>query len=149
MESLSEKYLKLLSEYEELLKKFKNLPPPQEASSQDTNCEQCEQRVQNCSNAYSTLYDANRQLVQEITKLYKMGVPPRISSFFSTIIPWIKNGFKVSTSAEDRISMCKKCDLFINDTTCQACGCYMIAKTKIPQAYCPVGKWKAEKPKED
>jgi len=25
----------------------------------------------------------------------------------------------------------------------------MIAKTKIPQAYCPVGKWKAEKPKED
>tara|TARA_R110000824_G_scaffold276538_2_gene465000 strand:- start:996 stop:1439 length:444 start_codon:yes stop_codon:yes gene_type:complete len=147
MESLSEKYLKLLSEYEDLLKRFKDLPPPQESSP--TQDAECERKVQNCSNAYSSIYEANRQLVQEVTKLYKLWLPTKVSSFFSTIIPWIKNGFKVSNSSEDRLAICKTCDLFINDTTCQACGCYMIAKTKIPQASCPVGKWKAEKPKED
>ncbi len=147
MESLTEKYLKLLSEYEELSKKFENLSSQQVSST--THDTECEQKVQNCSNAYSTIYDANRQLVQEVTKVYKMWLPSRVSSFFSTIIPWIKNGFKVSNSAEHRLSICKKCDLFINDSTCQACGCYMVAKTKIPQAYCPIGKWKAEKPKED
>ena len=24
---------------------------------------------------------------------------------------------------------------------CKLCGCFMVAKTKIPQARCPAGKW--------
>lgn len=137
MESLSEKYLKLLAEY----KKLQN-----SVSSMDREDTMCNKRVEQCSHAYNTLYGRKQLLVKEITKLYKMWFPPRISSFFSTIVPWIKRGFKVSKSAEDRLDICKKCDLFTERGTCEACGCYMIGKAKIPQARCPIGKWDAEKP---
>lgn len=41
-----------------------------------------------------------------------------------------------------RYNICKGCEHFISKTTtCKKCGCFMIAKTKLKNARCPVGKW--------
>ena len=145
MESLTEKYLKLLSKYENLQKRVNNpVTPPQTSSIVNV---ECDQRLHNCSTSYFDLYERKQLLITEITKLYKMWFPPRINSFFSTIIPWIKEGFKLSKFAERRLEICKKCDLFTERSICQACGCYMVGKVKVPQASCPIGKWKADKTK--
>tara|TARA_R110000751_G_scaffold4287_1_gene21027 strand:+ start:7422 stop:7868 length:447 start_codon:yes stop_codon:yes gene_type:complete len=140
MESLSEKYLKLLSEYEKL-KNQVSAPAPITNNKVDTGCPK---RLKSCSDSYSNLYERKQLLVKEMTKLYQIWLPPRVSSFFSTIIPWIKKGFKVSSSSDHRLEICKKCDLFTERNTCEACGCYMVGKVKIPQARCPIGKWKAD-----
>jgi len=142
MESLSEKYLKLLSEYEKLKKQVTR--PVTTAKPTDSVDTQCNQRLRHCSDSYSNLYERKQLLAKEMTKLYQGWLPPRVSSFFSTILPWIKKGFKISSSAEHRLEICKKCDLFTERNTCQACGCYMVGKVKIPQARCPIGKWKAD-----
>jgi len=145
MKSLSEKYLNLLSKYEDLRKQVsKSITPPVAVSTKDTENPQCEQNLQRCSDAYSNLYERKQLIAKEMTKLYQGWLPPRVSSFFSTIIPWIKKGFKLSSSADHRLEICKKCDLFTGHNTCEACGCYMVGKVKIPQARCPIGKWKAD-----
>lgn len=44
--------------------------------------------------------------------------------------------------AEERLSICNGCDKLIKATkTCKECGCFMSAKTKLPNAECPIGKW--------
>jgi hypothetical protein len=41
-----------------------------------------------------------------------------------------------------RMDICNKCEYLINMTkTCMKCGCFMTIKTKIDNAYCPIGKW--------
>lgn len=60
--------------------------------------------------------------------------------------PWDlfnKNLGRVETEiAEERMSICRGCEHFISLTTqCTQCGCIMSAKTKLPNASCPVGKW--------
>jgi hypothetical protein len=38
--------------------------------------------------------------------------------------------------------MCKACPELIKLTTqCKKCGCFMDAKTELPHAECPLGKW--------
>ena len=44
--------------------------------------------------------------------------------------------------AEKRYSICKECPELIKLTKqCKKCGCFMVAKTKLEQATCPLGKW--------
>ncbi|MFN7583958.1 MAG: DUF6171 family protein [bacterium] len=44
--------------------------------------------------------------------------------------------------AEERYSICKACPELIKLTSqCKKCGCFMIAKTKLEKATCPLGKW--------
>jgi hypothetical protein len=41
-----------------------------------------------------------------------------------------------------RFEICKSCPELIQLTkTCKKCGCFMEAKTKLPHAECPIGKW--------
>ena len=41
-----------------------------------------------------------------------------------------------------RMDICRSCDRLNNITkTCKECGCFMPAKTKIPNESCPIGKW--------
>jgi hypothetical protein len=41
-----------------------------------------------------------------------------------------------------RYSLCKECPELIKLThQCKKCGCFMSAKTKLPNATCPLGKW--------
>jgi hypothetical protein len=44
--------------------------------------------------------------------------------------------------AEERYSICKQCPELIKLTKqCKKCGCFMVAKTKLEKATCPIGKW--------
>jgi hypothetical protein len=51
----------------------------------------------------------------------------------------------LSPDADVRMDICKVCPSFTKDTTvCQECGCFMIAKTKLRGAMCPLDKWPKE-----
>lgn len=44
--------------------------------------------------------------------------------------------------ADKRFSICLECPkLFQKTKQCKECGCFMIAKTKLKEAECPLGKW--------
>lgn len=44
--------------------------------------------------------------------------------------------------AVDRMEICRACPELIQATgTCKKCGCFMQAKTKLPNAECPLHKW--------
>lgn len=44
--------------------------------------------------------------------------------------------------SEQRYSICKDCPELIKLTKqCKKCGCFMIAKSKLKKASCPLGKW--------
>lgn len=45
------------------------------------------------------------------------------------------------TEANQRLSVCYKCPSFTKAKTCKECGCFMVAKTKLTNATCPLGKW--------
>ena len=45
---------------------------------------------------------------------------------------------------QERINACNGCEFLIKFTKqCKKCGCFMKAKSLIPWASCPVGKWDA------
>ena len=39
------------------------------------------------------------------------------------------------------MAICNGCEFLQAAGTCSECGCFMAAKTKLPNAYCPKGKW--------
>jgi ribosomal protein L32 len=44
--------------------------------------------------------------------------------------------------SDQRMSMCNECPELIKITKqCKKCGCFMLAKTKLEIAKCPIGKW--------
>lgn len=43
--------------------------------------------------------------------------------------------------AEERLSICKQCPKYLPTGNCTECGCFMKAKTKLPNATCPIHKW--------
>lgn len=60
--------------------------------------------------------------------------------------PWDlfnKNIGRVETEiAEKRFAICKECPAYVKLThQCKECGCVMNAKTKLPNASCPLNKW--------
>jgi hypothetical protein len=50
---------------------------------------------------------------------------------------------RVSKEVQDeRLSICETCPLLHKLTKkCSECGCLMLFKSKLPNAYCPIGKW--------
>lgn len=43
---------------------------------------------------------------------------------------------------KERYSICNSCPELINLTKqCKKCGCFMVSKTKLQMATCPLGKW--------
>lgn len=48
----------------------------------------------------------------------------------------------VSNYSQLRYDICKSCEhFFAPTTTCRKCNCFMIAKTKLPNVWCPIYKW--------
>lgn len=43
--------------------------------------------------------------------------------------------------AASRLSICMQCPQFTKTKRCKECGCFMVAKTKLKEATCPLGKW--------
>jgi hypothetical protein len=43
---------------------------------------------------------------------------------------------------DKRWQTCLNCEFFVKDSQrCTKCGCFMVAKTKLEAAKCPIGKW--------
>lgn len=60
--------------------------------------------------------------------------------------PWdfLNRNTEYSSEEESdaRYSLCKACPKFNPGVkTCQECGCFMPAKTRLKLATCPLGKW--------
>ena len=46
------------------------------------------------------------------------------------------------SEADRRYGICLTCPELIQLTKqCKKCGCFMVAKTKLEKATCPIGKW--------
>lgn len=45
-----------------------------------------------------------------------------------------------STMQQLRLTICASCS-DRQDAQCSICGCYLAAKTKLPNEHCPKGKW--------
>jgi hypothetical protein len=62
-----------------------------------------------------------------------------------TVKPWDllkKENWTDGKIALARMNECRACDRLIQSTTtCRECGCFMVAKTKLKEAECPLGKW--------
>lgn len=44
--------------------------------------------------------------------------------------------------AAERFDICKSCPELIKLTKqCKSCGCFMVLKTQLEKATCPLGKW--------
>jgi len=66
----------------------------------------------------------------------------QVAQFATEVTRWGAGGFKISEVAEERMQVCATCDYFNMDyATCQQCGCFMPAKTKLSTSHCPIGKW--------
>jgi len=49
--------------------------------------------------------------------------------------------------ARARLKICNGCDRYMSFThQCRECGCFMDAKVKLPNAYCPLYKWNTTDP---
>lgn len=45
-------------------------------------------------------------------------------------------------TASDRMAICEACPRLLKATKqCKECGCFMVLKTKLKEASCPLGKW--------
>ena len=60
--------------------------------------------------------------------------------------PWdLLNSNKTRVTEDvqkNRLSICENCPRLIKLTkTCRECGCFMVLKTKLSEASCPLGKW--------
>lgn len=40
-----------------------------------------------------------------------------------------------------RLEICQKCEYLSSTKRCTKCGCWVPAKTKVPDANCPENKW--------
>lgn len=89
-----------------------------------------------------------QDLKEEIKDLYQGSWALKVESFITTMVAWAKGGFKLNQDLQaKRFAICQACPHHKNHR-CTLCGCYMKAKSKIPQAACPIAKWKAVEPKE-
>jgi hypothetical protein len=59
--------------------------------------------------------------------------------------PWdlaFKSNYVSTDISDHRYSICLQCPELINVTKqCKQCGCFMVAKTKLISAKCPLEKW--------
>lgn len=70
------------------------------------------------------------QVVNSIPQSKPQGFVNRVQNATSN---WKQN-------SDFRMKICNTCPHYAAPR-CKLCGCFMIAKTKIPQASCPAGKW--------
>lgn len=49
--------------------------------------------------------------------------------------------FTTDERAEERLTICAKCDKFSDVGLCNECGCVMVVKVKVATSSCPLGKW--------
>ena len=160
MESLEEKLLNTIRNLEngidsasKSLQILQNIRPEELENETEVviseNTTELQQQVVKIRSERDALKERYFQIREEIANVYKNSIGIKIEGFVKTMWLWARGGFKMNRSLGDkRFSMCQACPHF-EDPRCTLCGCFMQAKTKIPQASCPVGKWTAEVDGED
>lgn len=141
MVNWEEKYLRLAAETDELRKKNKLMEDHGEKVLQDLKL-----KLQNQRRAADAWRTRVIESADEIKSLYKNSWGLKVEGFIVTMWRWARGGFKLAPKemAEKRLAKCKSCPHFTEKNRCTLCGCFMLGKTKVPQASCPIGKWKAE-----
>ncbi len=71
---------------------------------------------------------------------------PEIPKLRKPAKPWELLNPEVGRVADEvqkeRMSICNDCPFLMKiSKTCRKCGCFMTAKTTLPNAFCPIGKW--------
>lgn len=84
--------------------------------------------------------------IPEVPELRKPNSPNEKVSEDKKARPWDIFNKNIEKVPEDikakRLEICKACPELIKLTTqCKKCGCFMDAKTTLPHAECPLGKW--------
>jgi hypothetical protein len=66
----------------------------------------------------------------------------KVGELARTTGTWMLSGMPIATpeTQGNRIALCRSCDHF-KGQFCAKCGCFMMAKTRMATARCPVGKW--------
>lgn len=69
-----------------------------------------------------------------------------MSNFIESLKTAKKNAIKAvfveETISQTRFDICTSCEFLTEITnSCKKCGCFMIAKTKLKNTRCPIGKW--------
>lgn len=64
-----------------------------------------------------------------------------IKSAAQTAKDLASGGFAKSAVANARMQICESCPRLNQNKTCQLCGCFMTAKTRVAHAKCPEGRW--------
>lgn len=53
-----------------------------------------------------------------------------------------KTNYATEEESKHRWSICEQCPSLLKITSqCKECGCFMVVKTKLKNATCPLGKW--------
>ena len=68
--------------------------------------------------------------------------PEVAANLIEEMAKWKKAGYPISPKPlhDRRFSVCKVCPAY-RHFRCDHCGCFMLAKTALRTAVCPLGKW--------
>ena len=83
-------------------------------------------------------------MTNELPKVPKLEAP--IVMGVKPVRPWDlfnANKKRIEVEAQkERMAICQTCPFFVKGTQqCKKCGCVMPLKTKLADAFCPIGKW--------
>lgn len=75
----------------------------------------------------------------------------KVKSAVSAFRRFVSSGGKVldKSSAESRFWECRKCRELgsaFGRSVCNACGCFLAVKIRLPDEHCPLGKWPGDPP---
>lgn len=73
------------------------------------------------------------------------GVFDMAASFTGSMAQFAASGFRTVSDEvyQARFAKCSPCDQY-STGFCNACGCYLDAKVRLPHEACPLGKWHRE-----
>lgn len=138
MDSLEEKFLKIIAKHEDLLNEIRALSP----SDQEESDHVSRQKIEVLTAQVRAYADRSSRLTQEIKDLYKNSPSLKFENLINSLWAWAKGGFRTSDLSQYRLSICNSCPHY-KDRRCTICGCFMEAKTRLPKASCPIHKWKS------
>jgi hypothetical protein len=92
------------------------------------------------------VYELHRHVNADGTIVERMVKRPKekpnlLKSAAQTAKDLAGGGFAPGTVSKARLDICLKCEYLSHNVTCNLCGCFMEAKTRVAFASCPKGKW--------
>lgn len=83
--------------------------------------------------------NSSHQTSSNLPQVPKLQKPAKVWDMLNPNIGRVSDEVK-----QERLDICKSCPFFMKIShQCRKCGCIMDAKTSLPHAFCPEGKWDA------